>query len=659
MAGIPMRLATIDDLLDMKELDDVQLSPDGTLALFTVAARGGERDHAAPTTIMAAPTNGGEIWRFSAGTGVDQQPRWSPDGHEVAFLSDRPHDLPAETRPGAVQVYVQRRAGGEARRVSAISGEIQGLSWSADGARIVALICDPEPIADSRRGEAIDIEATQRFYRLWSLDPATESAKAITPPRLQVWEYCLASEGTSALVIASDLPEESAWYEARLAIVGLEGAPNATAPRTILATRRQLTLPSLSPDGTTAAVLACTWSDRGQYGGDLLLVSIGDGVTRNLTEGRPLSISWAEWEPDGRSLLACGYESGAIAFWRIGTDGAIHTLWRADGTVRGRFQPRFSRAGAFIGVLRQDAERPTDLWVANIGEQEIDGWRQVTHMHPQVAAWAKPSCTTLTWNAADGLSIQGLLVRPPLGADDGSVGGAPLPTVVLVHGGPAGLHTSAMVWHEWVGLYAARGIAVFLPNPRGSLGWGTAFTEANLGDMGGADFGDIMSGVEYLIAKGMADPERLAIAGWSYGGFMAAWAVTQTDRFRAAVMGAGISDWRSFHGMSRLHAWDALFHGTDGKDADPYQPDGPYARFSPLTYVDRARTPTLILHGERDVDVPLGQGLQFYRALRDRDVPVAMTVYPRAGHGPSERAQMKDVAERFVEWTTRYFEGCN
>jgi len=655
MSETPRRPTTIDDLLNLRELDDIQLSPDGTLALFTLAARGGERGRAAPVAITVARIEGGETWRFSAGSGADQQPRWSPDGREVAFLSDRPHDLPAEMRVGPVQVYVQRLAGGETRRASETRGEIQDLSWSPDGARIVALIRDPAPVPDRSRGDAADIGAAPRFCRLWSFDPDTGTALALTPPELQIWEYGLSPDGMSAVVVASDFPDESSWYGARLATVGFESGHGPGAARTIHATRRQLARPTFSPDGRTAAVLTCMWSDRGQYGGDLLLVGVGDGTTRNLTEGGPISVSWTEWEPDGRSLLACGFEQGEVALWRIGVDGSLRTLWRADGTMRGRFQPRFSRAGRLVGVLRQDAERPTELWVATIGERGLDGWRQITHLHPQVAEWARPTCLAVSWSASDGLPIQGTLVRPPPGPGRGTA--TPQPMVVLVHGGPTGMHTSAMVWHEWVGLYAARGIAVFLPNPRGSLGWGTAFAEANLGDMGGADFGDIMAGVDHLVAQGLADPERLAIAGWSYGGFMAAWAVTQTDRFKVAVMGAGISDWRSFHGVSHLHAWDALFHGTVGKDADPYDPDGPHARFSPLSYVDRVRTPTLILHGERDIDVPLGQGLQFYRALRDRGVPVSMTVYPRAGHGPSERAQMRDVAERFVEWTARYLEG--
>jgi dipeptidyl aminopeptidase/acylaminoacyl peptidase len=607
--------------------------------------------------IMAVPLGGDTPWQFTAGTSVDSQARWSPSGLEVAFLSDRPHYLPESAHPAGTQVYVQRRAGGEARRISAVGGEIQHISWSGDGSRVLIRMTDPEPDADrarrATRGDAFEVEELPRFDRLWSLDPAAGSVEPLSPPGLQVWEYGIAPNGAAAALIASDLPYEASWYRARLVLATLAGTSSAGGQvRTLYATRRQLTMPLFSPASAVVAVLECTWSDRGQFGGDLVIVDVDDGTARNLTGGRPLSVSWAEWEPDGRSLLACGYERGEIAVWRISLDGDMHTLWHADGTFQPRFQPRFSRSGSVLAVLRHDGANPVDLWTARIGEEQLEALHQVTQIHPQIAEWDLPTCSPITWQAADDRAISGFLVRPPESAVMQSE--APLPLLVLVHGGPAGLHTSAMTWHEWVGLAAAHGIAVFMPNPRGSLGWGTAFTEANLGDMGGADFVDIMAGVDYLVAEGIADPDRLAIGGWSYGGFMSAWAVSQTGRFKAAVMGAGLSDWRSFHGVSRLHSWDALFYGRDGKDADPYDLDGPYTRFSAITFVDHVHTPTLILHGECDLDVPIGQGLQFYRALRDRGIPVSMTVYPRAGHGPSERAQMRDVALRFIEWVCRY-----
>ena len=219
--------------------------------------------------------------------------------------------------------------------------------------------------------------------------------------------------------------------------------------------------------------------------------------------------------------------------------------------------------------------------------------------------------------------------------------------VTVVHGGPTGAYTKGYYAdHGWAQLLAAQGVAVFLPNPRGSTGWGLEFAESNLGDMGGKDWEDIQRGIDYCIDQGIADPDRLGIAGWSYGGFMAAWAVTHTDRFRAAVMGAGISDWRSFHGKSYLSDWDVIYLG----DGNPYDPDGVYRERSPITYVKRATTPTLILHGEADEDVPVEQSYMFYRALKDLGVETELVVYPREPHGPSERNHVLDVARRSTEW---------
>jgi len=258
----------------------------------------------------------------------------------------------------------------------------------------------------------------------------------------------------------------------------------------------------------------------------------------------------------------------------------------------------------------------------------------------------------LHWHAHDGTPIQALLALPP-----GYREGSRLPLVVLVHGGPAGLFAFEFSPGSWSRPLAAAGMAVLMPNPRGSIGWGAAFTEANLGDMGGADYLDILAGIDHVVNLGIADPERLGIAGWSYGGFMSAWAITQSDRFKVAIVGAGIADWRSFHGTTNIPTWDAIFYGLPGHPADPYDLEGPYTRFSPLTHVDNARTPTLILHGEQDECVPVGQGYQLFRALRDQGTPAEMTVYPRAGHALKERAHLRDRYARMADWFNRYLSG--
>ncbi len=403
------------------------------------------------------------------------------------------------------------------------------------------------------------------------------------------------------------------------------------------------------------AVLSCTWSDRGYYGGDVLLLPASGGTVQNLTEGRPISVLWAEWEPDGTALLCCGCEEGDAAIWRLGRDGELRTLWRAEEAIGGS-PTRFYRAGETLVLPRMNPTAPSDLWLARLDGETLGGWRRLTRLNPQVDEWALGPVRTVHWRAHDGTPIQGLLALPPGDAEGTASEALPaaLPLVTLVHGGPAGIRTHSFALELWARLLCAAGIAVFMPNPRGSTGWGTAFTEANLGDMGNRDLGDILGGIDHLIDLGVADADRLGIGGWSYGGFMTAWAITQVDCFKAAVMGAGIADWRSFHGVSNISTWDALFYGTLGRPADPYDPDGPYERFTALAHLDRVTTPTLILHGERDECVPVGQGYQMLRALRDRGVTAEMTVYPRAGHGPRERAHQKDMQERGVAWFRRY-----
>jgi dipeptidyl aminopeptidase/acylaminoacyl peptidase len=202
---------------------------------------------------------------------------------------------------------------------------------------------------------------------------------------------------------------------------------------------------------------------------------------------------------------------------------------------------------------------------------------------------------------------------------------------------------------RWANHLAARGFAVFMPNFRGSTGWGIEFAESNLGDMGGKDFEDIMAGVDALIERGIVDPKRLGIGGWSYGGFLTAWAITQTSRFKAAVAGAAITNWLSFHGTSYLNRWDEIHYA-----ANPFERGGVYDKFSPMNYIANATTPTLILHGEKDLDVPVSQGHELFRALKDRGIDTEMVIYPREPHGVGETPHVKDLITRLCDWFERY-----
>ena len=284
---------------------------------------------------------------------------------------------------------------------------------------------------------------------------------------------------------------------------------------------------------------------------------------------------------------------------------------------------------------------PRDVWVARRQGQSLD-WAQLTHLHPQAEDLEIGQVETLHWKGADDWDVQGLFIQPADGTD-----GVPHPLVTVVHGGPTFLWSQQyFASRGWLQLLAAAGFAVLLPNPRGSTGRGLAFAESNVGDMGGKDWVDIQNGIDHCIGQRLADPDRLGIAGWSYGGFMAAWAVTQTDRFKAAVAGAPITDWRSFHGSSPLHSWDRIHLGQ----ADPWEPGGVYQRFSPITHVRRVTTPTLLLHSEKDDVVPIEQSYLFNRALQDLGVETELAIYPGAAHDPKDRKHQRDHAQRICAW---------
>ncbi|HWE63052.1 MAG TPA: S9 family peptidase [Chloroflexota bacterium] len=629
-----------EDVLAQRSVDDAQVTPDGREVAFVVTEPAEADDRQPTSRIWLATRDGRPARPFTGGPHSDKAPRWSPDGHSIAFLSDRAE----QKRFG---IYLLDRAGGEARALTSVRGTVDDLAWMPDGRSLAFQMDDPEPEEEKKRREAKDdpilFEARPRYGRIWVVALNGGEARQVTTGDLQVWQFALSPDGAAAAAIVSDAPYEWSWYQARLAIVNIESGQT----RTILTTQRQLANPVWSPDGRQLAVISCTWSDRGLGGGDVLLVSAADDETRNLTEGAPASITGIAWPAKAPAPLAVGYAEGKIALWDVDPSGGLRLCWSAEACFVPRAQPHCSVSadGRVLAVAREDPKTPAQIWSAERADGGLT-WQCLTAVHEQ-PAFALGAVRTLHWHGTDGTLIQGLLIEP-LGYE----AGRRYPLVVLVHGGPSGIWAYNYLNPAWAQLLAGRGVAVLLPNPRGSTGWGTAFAEANLGDMGGADLQDILAGVDHCVEAGLADPEQLGIGGWSYGGFITAWAITQTDRFAAAVMGAGIANWRSFHGVSDIPTWDRLFY-----EADPYEVGGRYDRFSPLTHVARVRTPLLIVHGEQDVSVPVGQAHEYFRALKERNMPVELVIYPREGHGIKERAHLRDMLDRYSEWFVRHLGG--
>lgn len=624
---------TISDLLDLKHVGDAQISPNGNEVAYVVSdATFDIGESSASSRVWLVSGSGGDSHQITQGPGSDDQPRWSPDGQWLAFRSDR-------RERGVAQIYLLSHELGEPMALTGFAGGVSDFAWSPNGKQIAAIVVDPKPDCDEG-DDHILYEDDARYARLWLVDVRSGSATQITQGDEHIWEFCWSPEGTALAAIVGRTPHRWNWYRASLERIDLDSGRVTT----LHTPERQIARPVWSPDGKWIAVTTSVWSDPGMTGGDVLLVASDGSDTRRLGGNDQRSHLTVHWEPDSRSLLTASLERGAATMCQLTLDGSTETLWREEKSFLSQGVLTTAEASVVAGVL-SSLNEPGEIWLGHAGA-EIQ-WRQLTHHNEHIAGRVPGHVETRHWRAPDGQEIQGLLIHP-----DSVSAGQCAPLVTMIHGGPTS--TSPYLFPErgtngWIPELLRRGVAVFLPNARGSAGWGLSFAEANQRDMGGADLQDVLSGVDDCVNSGVADPDRLGVCGWSYGGYMTAWAVTQTTRFKAAIAGASITNWVSFHGTTDIPAFDEFFYRTD-----PFDLQGPYISCSPIYAVDKVSTPTLFLHGERDLICPVGQAQEMFRALRARGVPTECVIYPREGHPIRETAHRRDMLNRGVAWLCRW-----
>ena len=616
---------------------EIAVSPKGSKVATTLAASFTRKGERAETAIWLAPTGGGEARQLTSGAGQDALPRWSPSGEELAFASDRDH-------PGRMSLYLLREGVGEAAPLGDIRGSVEDARWAPDGRSLLVLAAD---LGADRAGaqtatkivekgaEEEDpkvIRPARAWRRLYRIDVEAGATEEVGPEGVNVWEFDW--RGEAAVAICSDEPSESAWYDARLALLDLSGR----STRTLREPDWQLQGPSLSPDGSRVAFIEGFCSDRGILAGTVHVLELETGESRALAP--ELDVGTVSWRDDS-TLLYGAWRGLGSSIGTLGLDGSVEELHADDCILGVRYAPRVSasRDGATLVSIRDAPDSPPEVVVLDDG-----GARSITDLNGDAAAEIpRPDWERFTWEAEDGLEIEGLLALPAGGRTE-------LPLVVLVHGGPTSCWSWEFAPYRGISnLLAASGYAVLLPNPRGSAGRGQEFARANLGDMGGGDLRDILAGVEALVEAGTADDARVAVMGGSYGGFMSCWAITQTDRFAAAIPQAVVSDWTSFHLTTNIGQFDVLF-----LDSDPYDPAGEYPRRSAVMHARNCRTPTLIMHGAEDLCTPLGQATELYNALVEADCEVELVVYPREGHGWLEWDHQIDAWNRIRAWLDRH-----
>ena len=561
---------TPEAFLELRNLQDPQFSPDGTRVAFVVSdpLKGEKRTR--HIWIYAKEKNDSRQLTYSAKS--EDSPRWSPDGKQLAFLSNRGGD--------EQQIFLLRMEGGEAVALTKGKASVMAFAWAPDGKTIAFLSPDAKTEAEEKKEKDKDdahvVDREDKNARLRLIDVASKEERELTQPSWRVEEFEWLPDGQSIVFRATDRPASDRFTD-RMYSVGVKEAKitQLIAPAGPFSSLR------VTANGKAVGFIGSR--EDGPQPHDLQIVSALGGPAKNLT-GASLDRQILEfhWLKDG-SVLALYADGFRNKFTAYSAERVRNDL--AELAVRpGPFSVSPTGEIAFVG---QSTTVMPELWLRNTkGEAQ-----QVSHVNDGWKSYSVTAPEFYKYKSFDGLEIEAALLKPA-----GYDGKSKIPLIVIVHGGPTGNWEDSL--DAWGQLLVDRGYAVMYPNIRGSIGYGQKFVEMNRADWGGADFKDVMAGVDDLITKGLADPDRLGIAGWSYGGYMAEWAVTQTTRFKAAVSGAGMANLVSEYGTEVAPSYDEWFWGV------PYEKPEGFLNSSPFLYVKNAKTPTLILQGEADTVDP-------------------------------------------------------
>jgi dipeptidyl aminopeptidase/acylaminoacyl peptidase len=647
-------------------LGPVAISPDGSLLAFVRPTGDGSQVLVAPFADPARTT------RITAKKDDvhcgESMVAWAPDSRRLAFVGDCPDGRQDDVFVASIGGdFVSGKPKVEVERLTEAKGEVGYPEFSPDGSKIAFLyvpgatraagaLAAMKPWAGVIGEDGIEIQ------RVAVVDAAARKVTPApaTPAQLHVYEFDWSPDSKSLAYVAADPPGENNWWVAKLYTEQLGGEPKAIfAPADApgLLHGLQIAVPRWSPDGKSIAFIGGLMSDQGATGGDVWLLPSSGGEPRNLTPERPTSAAWISWGDDRQIFVSeiSGGDSQLVRLEfhgdRTATPVASAPIYSFPGTVGdGRLELSLSstRDHSVFVFHASSFDHPTEIYaVQTAGKSvtDLSGLRQLTHFNDGVERiWGKTE--SLSWKN-DGFDVQGWL-HYPKNYDSAKK----YALIVLVHGGPA-----AAAMSGWGGRgslsgtgFSVLGYFVLEPNPRGSYGQGELFAAANRKDFGYGDLRDILAGVDAVIAKNPAiDPARVGLTGWSYGGFMTMFAVTQTNRFKAAVAGAGISNWQSYYGENSIDQWMTPYFG-----ASVYKDPVVYAKSSAINFIDKIKTPTLVVVGDRDGECPAPQSFEFWHALRDEHVPTQLVVYPNEGHGFVNPEHRTDVLVRALDWFTKY-----
>ncbi len=641
----------LEDLFRYQAIGDARVSPDGTMALYTLRSVDLDENEA-DTDVWLARTNGGDAIRMTTNPKNDSRPRWQPDGGTFAFTSVRGDGEAARSA-----LYRMSPNGGEAELLYRHDTDIGAFEWAPDGRSIAFTAREEESQAQKdakEKGRDVEIEdGPERHTHLWVLDVASKEARRVTggdsATVFTVQAFAWSPDAQQIAFSAAPSPNLAFSWQSDVYVVTPQDS--AALPRLLTRNEGPDGSPVWAPDGRSLYVQGHEESGYRVGQSRLYRVDLASGAAQDVTPG----------DLDPGSVVP--YGDGVWFSALSGTTTGLYWM-RPDGTGVVRVTPEdgtygsidFSADHTRIVYTHETPTQPAELYTAVLATRSIPPRPAqplaLTRHNEEMKQYAVGRTEVVTWQSTDGRSVEGVLVYPA-----GYETGQRVPLVVKIHGGPAGAYLQNFQANgygnnaQW---YAADGYAMLMPNPRGSAGYGDAGQRAVIEDWGGLDFQDIMTGVDAVIERGIAHPDSLGVMGWSYGGYMTAWTVTQTDRFKAAVNGAGITEPIAMWGTQDIIQ---VFEGYFG--GDPFA-DGRwevYQRSSPLDNVRNVTTPTLMIHGRNDARVPPNQAQIFFRALRALGVPTELVWLPRTGHGPGEPGLQYETALRQKQWMDRWIRG--
>lgn len=637
---------SLEEMLAVRKVDDVRLSPDSTLALFTVKSAVKEKKKSEwVSQIYVANCDGTNERAFTKKEGNAFLPDWSPDGKKIAYLSKEGDKVFLSLLPVD---------GGEPEILTDGTNKIIHFKFSPDGSKIALLIQESETEEElKRKEEKEDIiieDENGKTNHLWILDLKKNNAlQRITEGDFHIGTgfsgYDFDWSPDSKEIAFPRMPQADLdfWNKVEIWIVDI-----TTKQLRHLETDCSAVMPNYSPDGKWIAYVAYEAPIRWEMSSDIAIIPAKGGSPKLLgaTFNRELAYQGAlvGWSAKSDTLYAIEATSTKSTVYALPLDGTAPK--KLDFGSKFVEELTLNAKRDSFGFLSQSTQMPREAYYKPVSGKEIT---QLSHVNQGLPLDAIAKTEVINFPAQDGLKIEALLTYP-LGYEKGKC----YPLLLVIHGGPTSLYQESFLGNPLpypLATFASHGYAILRCNIRGSNGYGKAFRHANIRDWGGKDYLDLMAGVDTLIEQGIADPEKLGVMGWSYGGYMTAWVITQTNRFKAASIGAGIMNLTSMTGTTDLKNFLPDHFGAElWNDMDFY------LQHSAIAHVKNVTTPTLILHGKGDERVPLSQGYEFYTALKRRGIPVKFVIYPRTGHAIEEPKLLLDAARRNFEWFEKYLQ---